>query len=620
MKIDNSNMIDGKDSENVNTLEELAGKEELEVFVAQNTEGKNIICIQKDDYQYLLNSQYADDELIKAWCNQEELDNPYAIAVVVGMANGEYIRALRRHNENMMIIAYEPSYSIAYLNAEVLEGDDLKNDENLFIAFGEEGIVNVYSMLGALVGYENVKYTKLLISPNYELVFPEIVKQIEDIYIECINNVYFNRNTMLVMGQKMTGNMANNIMDFLGQYALADLIHSFEKLSKENIPAIVVSAGPSLDKNIKELRRAKGKAFIIAVDSALNSLGNEGIFPDITVTVDPHKELELFEHSDMKYIPMVFALTSNAAIKELHQGMRIYQNNADSLMDRYLQQYRKEKASLESGGSVANDACSLAHRLGFQTIIFVGQDLAYPNDQGHAKGMYGDKKDNDIKNSGKEFFEVEDIYGGKVKTEYNMNMYRLWFERAVQVYSDIKFIDATEGGAKINGMEIMTLSDAIDRECRSEEIIDFSKFICDIDKMFSEEERVHIIAELAEFEAYMDTVRNRIQKGKEAYKKLDYYKGKKIYKGKEFEKCIRKISEINEWVSNDDEMKYFSSYVAKEYYQINEKIFDTVDSVEQELTLLVDSGIKMLDALLLAIDKVVEEMQGVISSAKALSV
>ena len=53
-----------------------------------------------------------------------------------------------------------------------------------------------------------------------------------------------------------------------------------------DIPAIVVSAGPSLNKNIVELRKAKNKAFIVAVDTAVKPLVKAGIIPDLYVVVD----------------------------------------------------------------------------------------------------------------------------------------------------------------------------------------------------------------------------------------------------------------------------------------------------------------------------------------------
>lgn len=44
---------------------------------------------------------------------------------------------------------------------------------------------------------------------------------------------------------------------------------------------IVVAAGPSLNKNIYELKKAKGKAFIVAVDTAIKPLLKAGIVPDM---------------------------------------------------------------------------------------------------------------------------------------------------------------------------------------------------------------------------------------------------------------------------------------------------------------------------------------------------
>ena len=70
-----------------------------------------------------------------------------------------------------------------------------------------------------------------------------------------------------------------------------------------DVPAFVVSAGPSLNKNIKELRRAKNKSFIIAVDTAVKPLLQEGIVPDMFATLDGIKPLELVETEQAKELP-----------------------------------------------------------------------------------------------------------------------------------------------------------------------------------------------------------------------------------------------------------------------------------------------------------------------------
>lgn len=54
-----------------------------------------------------------------------------------------------------------------------------------------------------------------------------------------------------------------------------------------------------------------------------------------------------------------------------------------------------------------------------------------------------------------------------------MDLYRKWFESQIVRYPRLDVIDATEGGAKIEGSEIMTLKEAIERECKTD--IDFEK-------------------------------------------------------------------------------------------------------------------------------------------------
>jgi hypothetical protein len=56
---------------------------------------------------------------------------------------------------------------------------------------------------------------------------------------------------------------------------------------------------------------------------------------------------------------------------------------------------------------------------------------------------------------------VEDIYGKLIYTSKSLDMYRQWIENRIKGIKDIEFIDATEGGARIKGMQIRKLSECI---------------------------------------------------------------------------------------------------------------------------------------------------------------
>jgi len=53
------------------------------------------------------------------------------------------------------------------------------------------------------------------------------------------------------------------------------------------LPAVLVGAGPSLDKNVHFLPHVKGKAVIISCDAALKVLQRHSVMPDIVVNLDP---------------------------------------------------------------------------------------------------------------------------------------------------------------------------------------------------------------------------------------------------------------------------------------------------------------------------------------------
>ena len=53
------------------------------------------------------------------------------------------------------------------------------------------------------------------------------------------------------------------------------------------VPAMIVAAGPSLNRNIEDLKAVEGRALIVAVDTAVRPLLTAGVQPHLAVSVDP---------------------------------------------------------------------------------------------------------------------------------------------------------------------------------------------------------------------------------------------------------------------------------------------------------------------------------------------
>ncbi len=603
--VENSN---GKKT-TLDTIIEKAAEEEIEVVIDERITGKKIIKVLKENREYYLNSIYG-GELAEYWCNQCELKGFGTVVVLFGIANGEYIEKIKERNKDASIILYEPSYSILYGAIQCIGTENFdKKTENIFLCVGKDGLSDLYNTMDTVIGYENIKNVRMMISPNYELIMRRECEEFKELFNQRLLNIEVNKNTIKRFGQEFLQNTIDNISDYVHQYGLGDLKEAFEKIDLEGIPAVVVAAGPSLDKNIKELKNIKGKAFIISVDTALKSLAKEDIVPDIAVTVDPHKPIGLFDHEKINHVPLVYALGANADIKQVHHGMRIYENSTNSILDGFIYKLEKRVLRLSTGGSVANDAFSLARELGFKTVILIGLDLAYPYNKMHTEGAYGKDADNKIKESDTHYIQVEDIYGNMVRTEENMNIYRQWFEREADLYPDIRIIDATEGGAKKKGMEILTLRDALKRECKNDEGLDFQRVIGELAPYFNAEERSEIIDYLNNIDFHMEALRKKMREGIKAYDKLDELNRKQKYTGKEFTGAIEKITEINNLVSDNKEMEYLQLYVAEEDYQLREVVFEEKDNLYEDIRHMANNGKKLVNSIIDATYEIERDMK-----------
>lgn len=585
----------------------------IESFILHNTMDQRITGAIRGEKKYYFNSLYNDEDIVEVWCNQHDVSHYRTIAVVFGFANGAYVKELHKRNNEMKILVYEPSLDIIEKQEDEQDIIDIFNDKNIYVVSDEK---QMYVILAKMLDYEIIKYMKVFVTPNYDIAYEKEFGRFKAQLEEHEERLRVNRNTMKVFSRAIMQNAANNLLDCVKQYSVYNLKKEFDGLNKDKIPAIVVAAGPSLDKNISQLNRAKGRALIIAVDTALKPLAQAGILPDISVTADPDKLLLLFDDETVKEVPLIFDFSSNEKIKNIHNGMRIYYNTDGTLVSKYMSMFQKNSLQMESGGSVAHVAFSLAQRLGFKTIIFVGQDLAYPNDKGHAEAAFGGGEKNDVKNQNKVLFEVEDIYGGKVKTEYNMDKYRIWFERAVLTYTDIKFIDATEGGAKKKGMEIMTLGEAIERECLLKECVDFQDIISRTEHIFSKEEQRFIFKDISEFHKSLDIIRKRLEEGRQMYERLDMLNRKHEYAGNEFEEIIQNITEINKFIADDKDIQYLTVYIAETDFGVRDTIYEQRDNVYDDMELIIENGIKMMDALFVATGQVEEDLKDVMNQAR----
>lgn len=495
----------------------LLNDEDIEVEWDKAVDGQRIMKVQhKEKCLYLAGKRNPINPAI----NQINLMGKivsHAPIFLLGLGNINYLsQILQNTDRNNIIFVYEPVFTIFYRWMECIDFRELVGDR--IVAFVIGGInddqKSMKLIINGILTADRIPLMKVVISPNYEhFCYKEIIDFCNLIKDNAERHAV-NLGTRVSFNTVVAENFYNNVRYVKNNYMVGQL----DGVIPKAIPAIVVSAGPSLSNNIMELKKAVGKAFIIAVDTAVKPLVKAGIIPDMFAMLDGKKPLELVEVEEVREIPMVAYVTGAKSIFNYHMGKKFFLDENYRYVQDLFAMNGKEIYQLPGGGSVATLAFSLVCHLGFDKIILVGQDLAFTGNKSHADGTFKEKMD--IEDT-KDFLMVPGNIEKMVPTREDFDNYRKWFEDFIEYWKgikDVQFINATEGGALIKGTQIMALKDAISLYCT--ETVDIKSCIAQLKPVFSEEEQKKIENYYAETPQKIQDIVNLAKKAQKLYKKI----------------------------------------------------------------------------------------------------
>ncbi|ELE7058923.1 motility associated factor glycosyltransferase family protein [Campylobacter coli] len=225
--------------------------------------------------------------------------------------------------------------------------------------------------------------------------------------------------------------------------------------------AIVVSAGPSLAKQLSLLKAYQDKVVIFCADGALSMLEKEGIVPDYVTNLDfTDLAMKFFQNKENKTSLNVLSCATHLSLVHFLDNKSVVLRD-DPLYQRFN---LNDFGYIDTGTHVSHFSYTLALALGFKNIIMIGQDLAFDEEgNSHSKGFdFGEKF------SGEENIDKLKVtaYAGKgeVLTHITWNDYRIKLEYLFACNDQkAKFYNATEGGARINFTEELSFKECCEK-------------------------------------------------------------------------------------------------------------------------------------------------------------
>lgn len=423
-------------------------------------DGTEIIEIIKDEQAFRMNSLYRPVAEAEKFAEQFSEWSERDVLCIFGYGNGIIPEAIRKVFKGT-IIFYEPCKEAEeYLRLKNRCVVSAEGAQTYYLqSVSDKG--KLISLLENVITYSNYRNVQCVSLPRYRDIFPEEYAYFFDCIQYRVRALKANIASAKYLGQKAVDNNIMNMLFLPDGYCGDGLCDRFPA----DMPAIIVSAGPSLEKNISVLRKAKGHALIVCVDSAIPYLMKCDIIPDYIITIDSNKSLTLFDDSRVQKIPVIATFESNYKVLEhLKQPEVIFVSTENTYIQALYKSAGHSIVRLKSGGSVATMAFSVCQYWGFKTIILVGQDLALTDLKMYAGGgeLGAEMLDNEsLRAMGKELLEVEGIDGNLLYTYADYYSYLKWFEQVIEQNPELTVVDATEGGAKIAGTLIMTLGEAL---------------------------------------------------------------------------------------------------------------------------------------------------------------
>ncbi|EAK6188019.1 motility associated factor glycosyltransferase family protein, partial [Campylobacter coli] len=385
----------------------------------------------------------------------------YPFVCIYGIGNALLIKNLAKHYKHLFVFESEIELFILALSTIDLSEELKVYKIVLFDCVAKDLEIQIAMIFDQQSILEYLSLYVMFISSHYYLKYYETsILSLNELCIKSASVAIRNADITCFLPLLTHGQFLQNIPSMLESIPFQRIL-SERKNKFEN--AIVVSAGPSLAKQLPLLKAYQDKAVIFCADGALSMLEKEGIIPDYVTNLDfTDLAMKFFQNKENKTSLNVLSCATHPNVVhslKAENCMIVLRNKA--LYQRFN---LNDFGYIDTGTHVSHFSYTLALALGFKNIILIGQDLAFDEKgNSHSQGFsYGEQF------SGEKTVPTlkTQAYAGKgeVLTHITWNDYRIKLEYLFACNSkEAKFYNATEGGARINFTEELSFKECCEK-------------------------------------------------------------------------------------------------------------------------------------------------------------
>ncbi|MGE5390768.1 MAG: motility associated factor glycosyltransferase family protein [Deltaproteobacteria bacterium] len=357
----------------------------------------------------------------------------------------DYIREKRLKYKQILII--EPFNNVFMELLKKRDIASLLNMKNLSVTLFKDPHEIIPQIIGMTISSRKVN---VLYHLSYRSIYQDLFQEIARVFSSEKMALETTVRTLDILLYEWTQNQLKSIQK---QYPRV----SFTNKLFKDMPAVIISAGPSLEKRIDEIKEIQDRALIIAPGSGAKVCSNSGIKAHVALAIDS----SILVADILRNSKLDILLGSNRLHPEVYSVFpnKIYKFTlSNELIAKYYQKYSglPSDDDISDYSSVSCAAVDLAVKMGCNPIILVGQDLCYYDNREHA----GEEENSLAEERKAAWIEAQDINGNAVYTDDLFLTMRRDIE-VLALRNMATIINASEAGLGIPGVENQKFRDVI---------------------------------------------------------------------------------------------------------------------------------------------------------------
>ncbi|MDD7611147.1 MAG: DUF115 domain-containing protein [Spirochaetales bacterium] len=299
----------------------------------------------------------------------------------------------------------------------------------------------------------------------------EYFEQLKQLVKRNIQKNKINTATFKKFGKRWCKNSIKNIV----QYSKHEGIGIFCDKASDDLPFLIVGAGPSVNEILPFLSVIKKKCIIICVETVLWAFVKAKVEPDFVILTDP--QFWAYKHIANLQAKNSFLITEISVYPPVFgfECKNIFLCNSQFPIGNYFERKLDifdKLGDLGAGGSVASCAWNFAKFCGAKEIYTAGLDFSFTEKQTHIKGSFSEQTFHTVSNkvNSAEYQTTKILFsadtscensfdGTKVLTDSRMKMFAWWFESRIANFPEIKNFSLCKKSLRIPGFSYIPLED-----------------------------------------------------------------------------------------------------------------------------------------------------------------